>query len=93
MTRIENVTKSFGKRKALDNISFTVNDSEIVGLVGLNSTGKTNTIGTLYPDPGNVLIDCHNVAKEKRIISRNVGWVLGVVRCPYGTTSRGVFLD
>ena len=93
MTQIENVTKSFEKRKALDNISFTLNDGEIVGFVELNSAGKTNTIGTIYPDPGDLLIDVYNVAKEKKIVSRNVGWVLGVVRCPYGTTLRGVFLD
>ena len=79
MIQIENVSKSFGKRKVLDNISFIVNDGEIVGFVGLNGAGKTTTIriavGTISPDSGDVLIDGHSVVKEKKITSRNIGWV------------------
>ena len=40
MIEVKNVTKKYGKVTAVDNISFTINDGEIVGLLGPNGAGK-----------------------------------------------------
>lgn len=61
MIVLDNVSKSFGKSKVLDNVSFTVNDCSIYGLIGYNGAGKTtllNIISGLYKaDSGSVIID------------------------------------
>ena len=57
---VENITKKYGFQKAVDNISFTVNQGEIVGFLGPNGAGKTTTmkIITCYmpPNAGDVKI-------------------------------------
>ncbi len=79
MIEIKGVSKSFGGVRALDNVSFTVRDGEIVGYVGLNGAGKTTTmriaVGVLYPDSGDVLIDGLSIIRDKRRASMRVGWV------------------
>jgi ABC-type branched-subunit amino acid transport system ATPase component len=58
---IEMISKSFGGLKALDRASFTIGDSELVGLIGPNGSGKTTLInvlsGSLAPDSGRVTLD------------------------------------
>ncbi len=79
MIEISNVSKSFGRIKALENVSFKVNNGELVGYVGLNGAGKTTTIriivGVLLPDTGDVYIDGYSVLREKRKASMRIGWV------------------
>ncbi|ADI31825.1 ABC transporter related protein [Staphylothermus hellenicus DSM 12710] len=76
---IRGVSKWFGKFQALDNISFNVNNGELVGYVGLNGAGKTTTIriivGVLPPDKGDVLIDGYSITHNKRQASKLIGWV------------------
>ena len=62
MIEIKNVSKSYnGKKKALDNVSFKVNDGEIFAFIGHNGAGKTTLIkliiGILEFDEGDILID------------------------------------
>ena len=62
MIEIKNVSKSYnGKKKALDNVSFKVNDGEIFAFIGHNGAGKTtlikSMIGILDFDEGDILID------------------------------------
>lgn len=61
MLKVENVTKYYGNFKAVDNLSFTVNDGEIFGLLGVNGAGKTTTfrmiIGLLEKNEGNITLD------------------------------------
>ena len=62
MIEIRNVSKSYnGKKKALDNVSFKVNDGEIFAFIGHNGAGKTtlikSIIGILDFDEGDILID------------------------------------
>ena len=79
MIEINNLVKNYGKFQALKGISFTVNNDEVVGYVGLNGAGKTTTIkiaaGVLNPTSGDVLIDGHSITKEKKVAARNIGWV------------------
>jgi ABC-2 type transport system ATP-binding protein len=61
MLDIKGVTKSYGARRVLTDVSFTVADGRMTGFVGANGAGKTTTmriiLGVLTPDSGNVLID------------------------------------
>ena len=56
MIEVKNLSKSFKNIKAVNNISFTVKEGEIVGLLGENGAGKTTTLR----------IDCYNVKTYRR---------------------------
>ncbi|MDA4123099.1 MAG: ABC transporter ATP-binding protein [Thaumarchaeota archaeon] len=82
MIEVANLTKRYGGRNgvsALDDVTFLVNDGEIVGFVGLNGAGKTTTIriasGVALPSSGKVTIDGHDIVRHKREASESVGWV------------------
>ncbi|MCP5361680.1 MAG: ABC transporter ATP-binding protein [Hyphomicrobiales bacterium] len=69
---IHKISKSFGKKKVLDDVSFTVNAGEIYGLIGLNGVGKTTLIkiiiSLLRQDEGNISIfgqDTHLVKTRR----------------------------
>lgn len=61
MLEVKNITKSYGSLKAVNKLSFKVNDGEIFGLLGENGAGKTTTfrmiMGLLTPDEGEVLLN------------------------------------
>ncbi|AHC51349.1 ABC transporter ATP-binding protein [Sulfolobus acidocaldarius SUSAZ] len=77
--KVKNISKKYGRITAIQDVSFEVKDGEIVGYVGLNGAGKTTTIeiisGVRSPDQGDVEIDGHSIVKEKRVASKNLGWV------------------
>ena len=60
MIEVKNVTKKYGKFIAVDNISFTINEGEIIGLLGPNGAGKSTTMnmitGYLEPTDGEIII-------------------------------------
>ncbi|MCI1965695.1 MAG: ABC transporter ATP-binding protein [Oscillospiraceae bacterium] len=61
MIKVENLTKQFGAKAALDNVSFTIGGGSVFGLVGSNGAGKSTFLRTLagiyFPDGGKVLVD------------------------------------
>jgi ABC-2 type transport system ATP-binding protein len=61
MLTLKNVTKYYGDFKAVDNLSFTVKEGEIFGLLGVNGAGKTTTfrmiMGLLDPTEGEITLD------------------------------------
>lgn len=71
---IENLSKAFGEVKAVQNLSFSVNEGELFAFLGLNGAGKSTTIsivcGQLAKDAGKVLINGNdldsNIDKAKR---------------------------
>jgi ABC-2 type transport system ATP-binding protein len=79
MIRVENLTKYYGKRLAVDNISFNVKKGEIVGLLGPNAAGKTTTMriltGFLAPTSGDVWIADHNILTQSLEARRHIGYL------------------
>lgn len=68
MIEVKNITKSYGKKKVLQGVSFTANKGEITCLIGINGVGKTtilNGIMNLTPmTSGEILIDGKKLTKE-----------------------------
>ena len=62
IVKVDSLVKSYGKKTVLDGISFSLNEGEIVGLLGPNGSGKTTLIkiltGLIKDHKGDVLIDC-----------------------------------
>lgn len=77
MLRIENLTKKYGNKVAVDNISLHIESGEIYGFIGHNGAGKTTTIkaaiGILDFDQGNIYIDGKSIKSKplecKKIMS------------------------
>ena len=68
MIEIKNLTKSYGTKKAVDDIRFTVNDGEIFAFIGHNGAGKTTTIKSIVGindfDSGDILINGKSIRKN-----------------------------
>jgi len=67
--KVENVSKSFGIKKVVDNITFNLDKPEVFGLLGTNGAGKTTTIrmilGILKKDDGNITWNDKTVDRKK----------------------------
>ncbi len=78
MIRVENLTKYYGKRLAVDNISFNIEKGEIVGFLGPNAAGKTTTMriltGFLAPTSGNVWIAGHDMQNHSLEARQHIGY-------------------
>ena len=82
----KNTVKDLFSRKyidkiAVDNLSFTVNGGEIVGLLGENGAGKTTTLkmltGILYPTSGEVTVSCYKPTDRKYAFLKKICFVMG----------------
>lgn len=83
---IENVTKSFGGLKAVDNLSFELRENEILGLIGPNGSGKTTIVniitGFLKPERGHIKCFGEDITGKKphEIISRGIVRTFQIMR-------------
>lgn len=79
MIEVKNLSKRYGTKKAVDNISFTVHDGEIVGFLGPNGAGKTTTMniitGYISPTSGEVIIDGKNTMDNSREARKSIGYL------------------
>jgi len=80
--KIEKLSLSFGKRKILDNVNFTINESQILGLLGPNGVGKSTIFnlltGLIKPDYGSIIIDS-KVVNDYPIYLRTTQFKIGYV--------------
>ena len=79
LLQVKGLSKAYGSLKAVDNISFSVDEGEIIGLLGPNGAGKSTTISMistlLKPDSGEILYKGKNIVKTPKIIQKELGIV------------------
>lgn len=79
LVRVENLSRSFGKVKALDGLTFSVEEGEIFGLVGPDGSGKTTCLrilcGLMEPTAGRAVVLDHDVAREPETIKGEIGYM------------------
>lgn len=79
MVEIRNLTKTYGKYRALNNLNLHIDKGEIFGFVGPNGAGKTTTMriicGLLQADWGEVYVDGIDSLNHNELIKRKVGYV------------------
>lgn len=79
MIRIENLVKAFGAKRAVDDISFSVERGEVLGFLGPNGAGKSTTMrmitGFMPPSAGKVTIGGHDVAESPLEAKRLIGYL------------------
>jgi len=77
--KVDSLTKKFGDFKAIDNISFNVEEGEIFGFLGPNGAGKSTTMmiltTLLKPSSGNVLVGGHDILSDAKKVREKIGYV------------------
>ena len=83
---VENLSKNYQKKEAVKNISFTINENEILGLLGPNGCGKTTTIammlGLLKPSSGNVKIHGQDIEKNRISLLHKMNFISPYIELP-----------
>lgn len=79
MIELIGVTKVYGDKKALDNLSLTIKDGEIFGFLGHNGAGKSTTIKSLVsiiePTNGEIFFDGKNMKEDRLGIKKKIAYV------------------
>ena len=88
LLELRNVDVHYGRIQAIENMSFSVDEGEIVSLIGANGAGKSTTMktisGLLNPSAGSILFDGQDITKMKA----HIRVVKGISQAPEG---RGIF--
>lgn len=83
MLRIEHLTKTFGDKKAVDDLSLHIAPGEIYGFIGHNGAGKTTTLksmlGLVHADAGSVRIDGTEYREDEHLAKQKLGVAFGGV--------------
>lgn len=79
MIEVKNVTKKYGNFTAVDNISFNINNGEIIGLLGPNGAGKSTTMnmitGFIEPTEGEIIVDGYDILKKPKKAKKQIGYM------------------
>lgn len=79
MIEINNLVKHYGDKRAVNGISFTVNDDEVLGFLGPNGAGKTTTMniiaGYLSSTSGSVKVNGHDILEEPELAKQDIGYL------------------
>jgi len=83
---VENLSKNYFKKEAVKEISFTINENEILGLLGPNGCGKTTTIammlGLLKPSNGRVIIHGLDIEKNRISLLHKMNFISPYIELP-----------
>ncbi len=86
MIEVEGLGKSYGKTQAVKEVSFTVEEGEVVALLGPNASGKSTTLkailGLIIPDSGKIRVNGLPVMAHPRSVGRLISYLPQVVACP-----------
>nr|WP_288932391.1 gliding motility-associated ABC transporter ATP-binding subunit GldA [uncultured Allomuricauda sp.] len=76
---VQNITKTFGSQKALNNVSFTINKGEVVGFLGPNGAGKSTMmriLTTYYKaDNGEAAVNGFDVLEAEKDVQKSIGYL------------------
>lgn len=79
MLKIEHLTKLYGEKKAVDDLSLHIQPGEIYGFIGHNGAGKTTTlksvVGILQFDAGKIYIDGHSIQEEPLACKKELAYI------------------
>ncbi len=79
MIELKNVTKKYGNFVALDDVSFKINEGEIIGLLGPNGAGKSTTMniitGYIEQTSGDVFVASYDMLKKPKKAKREIGYM------------------
>lgn len=79
MIEINNLVKRYGDKTAVNNISFTVNDDEVLGFLGPNGAGKSTTMniitGYISSSSGTVKVNGHDILEEPELAKKEIGYL------------------
>lgn len=79
MIEVKNVTKKYGNLIAVDNISFSIKEGEIIGLLGPNGAGKSTTMnmmtGFIEPTDGEIIIGGYDIVKKAQKAKKQIGYM------------------
>ena len=79
MIEVKNITKKYGDTAVVDDISFEVNDHEIVGFLGPNGAGKSTTMnmitGYIEPTKGKIIVNGYDIKKSPIKAKRQIGYM------------------
>lgn len=79
MLKIEHLTKTYGEKKAVDDLTLHIKPGEIYGFIGHNGAGKTTTlkavVGILQFDSGEILIDGRSVRTSALACKRDIAYI------------------
>lgn len=79
MIEVKNLSKTYGERKAISDLSFEVSKGEVVGFLGPNGAGKTTTMkiitGFMAPTSGQVTVAGHDVFENPIAVKRKLGYL------------------
>ena len=79
MIEVKNITKKYGSFTAVDNISFKIEEGEIIGLLGPNGAGKSTTMnmitGYIEPTEGEILINGYDISKKPKKAKEQIGYM------------------
>lgn len=93
MIRVNNLTKDYGTRLAVDNLTFEARQGEILGFLGPNGAGKTTTMriltGYMPPSSGTAIVAGFDIVKESLEARKRIGYLPETVPLYTDMTTRG----
>ena len=92
LVEVKNLKKNYGTKKAVRDISFSIKENEILGLLGPNGSGKTTTIGMLLgllkPSHGEILIDGKKIEENRIETLQKINFISPYIELPKKLTVR-----